>query len=726
MNSGARLSLIGTGIVAALCVLALIVFASTFDLNDYKERIETTVLKETGRKIRFDGDLKLEFFPNLGVELGHVQLSNAAGFNESPMIEAASARVGVRLFPLFKGDVKFGHLELNGLVLNLSRNSDGVANWDDLVGREQVAEIAADTKGATPFSLEIEGVSVKDASLFWDDRVSDSTFILRGVNLETGKIYKGAPFPVKASLEFSCSNPDAKGTLQFSGESSIDFENREYAHMNMKLSANAEGKAVPGGQGSADMVLQFAVLDFNKEHAQVTGLEVTTYGGTVHMDGTFDGITNGIKKMVATVTVDPFDAKQSLKALGLATPETADPAALTKVGGMAELAYAPGSVHLKEFQVDLDGSRIVGEAKRDVIDGDPAVFARLDVGELDLDRYLPPDHEQKTRESKAAVEAGQKTERILDTALLRRLQLDLEAKVAKLRVRGGWLEKIKVVAKARQGLIRLSPLSANLYGGSLSSGMTLNAMGKYPKMDVIAGLDKVDIGALSKDVLGKETYAGILNFNTAFSCQGERVPSMLRSMNGKVGFHLADGVFPGVNLVRMAKDTHADEDKKGTVEAAKTDSTKFGSIAGTGIITAGVLRNRDLEVKAPGLRADGNGAVVLPTRQIDYLLKVKLVPTNEGQGGKSSKDMFGVMVPIRVSGSLDNPRYWVSVTEYVKSLGGAVIGTAGSLIGGVKDAIVGVGKAVDESCCGDETSTKDTGSKQEAEPEKKGWLFGIF
>ncbi len=87
----------------------------------------------------------------------------------------------------------------------------------------------------------------------------------------------------------------------------------------------------------------------------------------------------------------------------------------------------------------------------------------------------------------------------------------------------------------------------------------------------------------------------------------------------------------------------------------------------------------------------------MPTRKLDYLLKVKLVPTSEGQGGKDSDDMFGVMVPIRVAGTIENPRYWVSITEYVKALGGAVIGTAGSVIKGVTGAIFGIGKALDRS-----------------------------
>ena len=282
------------------------------------------------------------------------------------------------------------------------------------------------------------------------------------------------------------------------------------------------------------------------------------------------------------------------------------------------------------------------------------------------------------------------------------------------------MQNVKAVIKARHGLVRISPVSADSYGGTISAGATINGMSKYPKTDLILGVEKMNVGALSRDVLGNTDYAGIADVHVALSCDGARVPVMLRSMNGKVGFSLVDGIFPGVDLIRMAKDTHRSKDKKGgKVEASEADATKFGSISGTGVITGGILRNHDLEVKAPGLRAKGQGSVVLPTKQIDYLVKVKLTPTAQGQGGKSSDDLYGIMVPIHVSGSLDDPRYWVSVSEYAKALGGAVIDTAGAVLGGVKKAIKGVGEAIDESCC------EDGGTSKEAPPKRKRFL-GIF
>lgn len=277
-----------------------------------------------------------------------------------------------------------------------------------------------------------------------------------------------------------------------------------------------------------------------------------------------------------------------------------------------------------------------------------------------------------------------------------------------------WFDNLVMAIKAGQGIVRVSPLSAGLYDGTLSGSLSINALQEYPHTDIIFGLDKVNVSKLSRDVLGNESYSGILNLNGAASCEGELVSTMLRSMQGKIAFNLDQGRFPGVDLIRMAKETHQKEklDKKGKVVADKADSTRFGSISGTGIIRAGILKNDDLEIKAPGLRGDGEGAILLPTREIDYLLKVKLISAREDKTDMDSEDMFGVMVPIRVGGTLENPHYWVSITEYVKALGGAVIGTAGAIIGGVYDAVKGVGSVVTGNCCDEEDEKKAAPKKE--------------
>lgn len=430
MSRALRLSLIGFGITIALICVAVGIFAATFDLNDYKGRIQQAVKDETGRTLTFGGDLRLSFFPGIGVELGSVSMSNSRGFGDTPMVSADSGRVTVRILPLLLGKIRFGQLVLNGLSVSLSRNDEGVGNWHDLVGRKPAANNTK-SSGEGTFALDVSGVDVNGASLRWDDRLTNIAFVVEKLDLTTGRIYKAAPFPLEATLQFDCARPNVRGKLSLSSKSSIDLQNRIYGHMDMKLLVEAEGKDVPGGKGSIVASAQLAVLDFIKEHAQVTGLAMSGFGSTVHVDGTIDGITDGVNKAVGTISFDPSDLRKVLDDLALPIPQMADENALSNVSGVLEGVYTPGNVHVKSLQADIDGSRIIGKARIRTGQGEPDIFARLDVGEMDLDRYLPPDHAETKSKTRAAVKSGEMPDLLLDSKLLRKISMDVEVKAAR-------------------------------------------------------------------------------------------------------------------------------------------------------------------------------------------------------------------------------------------------------------------------------------------------------
>jgi len=702
MTKAVQISLLAGGLVATALIVGLVVFAATFNINDYKAEIARMVKEGTGRTLTFTGDIGLVLFPRPGVTVNGAELSNAPGFGDAPMARVRAARATFLLRPLFSGDVRISTVDLDGLVLSLARNVQGVTNWDDLTGGGKGESAPG---GKSKFSLEVDGVAIRDAAVSWDDRKADVTMGVEGVTLDMGEVRPGAPFPVKGGLTFQSSRPEVKGSATFAATVSLDGGDR-FGLRAATVSLTAQGAAVPGG--TADVTAAVDEADGGAGVLKLKGLTVTGYGATIHFDGSFAGLGEGVEELAGVLTLDPCDGRKVLAALTGAEPDTTDKAALAKVGGSANVAYTPRSVAIRELNFDMDGNGLRGEVNVSGGDAGVSCYARLDADTVDADRYLPPKGE------KAAASDGPES-RWLRSDRLQRLTVDAEATVAKLHVAGVWMQNVRVTVKGRNGLVRVSPVEADLYGGKLSLAATVNALTNRPKTDLLASLDKVDVGALSRDALGDQSYGGILDLKGTAAFEGDKTSTMLGTMNGKFRLELADGVFPGVDLLGLAKTTQASQQKEGTVEASDTDSTRFGSITGTGIIRNGILDNRDLAVKAPGLRADGEGAISLPTGQINYLLKVKLVPTSEGQGGKDSTDMLGIMVPVRVTGTLGDPHYGVSLAEYVKALGGAVVGVAGTVFKGVTGAISTVGKMV--------TGGEDT---EETSTEKKNGLHNLF
>jgi AsmA protein len=560
-------------------------------------------------------------------------------------------------------------------------------------------------------------VRVTDATLAWDDRRADMAVTLHGLALTTGTIGGGEPFPVTARCDVRSTAPEMAGELGL--EARVALAPDSLAFSDVTIRAQGEGAGVPGTSASLSARAAGVAVDLRGDTVRVDGLAVTGYGVTARASGSLAGFGRD-GRLTATVGLDRFDARQTLATLGLAVPETADPATLTRVEATAALVIHARGFEAREIEARIDDTTVSGSLSRRDDGRGPVDTVRLVLDTLDMDRYLPgrkPAQGAAPAVAAPRQDAPAESDQLIDAAMLRGLSLELHASADQLRVGGARLADVVATVTARDGLVRLSPLKAALYGGTLAVGATVNVTGEHPATDLIVGVDRVDMGALSRDVLGSEEYQGALSLNGALACQGAGRAAMLRSLGGRVSLSLADGVFPGVDLMSMARTTHERRSRAdGTVEAASTDATRFGSITATGVIKDGVLTTRDLEVKAPGLRADGLGSVNLPTGALDSLIKVKLVPTAKGQGGKASADLYGVMVPIRVTGTLDAPRYHVSIAEYVKALGGAVLDTAGSVLHGVTGIVRGVGKAITG---GGDNATDD------AEPKKRGF-FDLF
>jgi AsmA protein len=98
-----RITKIILGLVAALAALfaiaaiAVIVF---FDPNDFRENIAEAVKESTGRELTIDGEVSLQLFPWIAVEIGHTALGQATGFGDEPFAEFDRAELSVRLMPL--------------------------------------------------------------------------------------------------------------------------------------------------------------------------------------------------------------------------------------------------------------------------------------------------------------------------------------------------------------------------------------------------------------------------------------------------------------------------------------------------------------------------------------------------------------------------------------------------------------------------------------------------
>ncbi|GAC1630117.1 MAG: hypothetical protein NVS9B10_22240 [Nevskia sp.] len=259
------------GILAALllaAVLAVGAFALLFDPNDFRGRITVEVRKATGRDLVI-GDIKLSLFPTLGARIGKATLSNASGFGDQPFAAVAEADVGVQLLPLIlRREVKVSTVALTGLQLDAVKNADGRSNWDDLQKIVETPSAPQPPASGAPAikSIDISGISIKDASISYTDNQAKTSYKLSRLNLRTGTIRPGSPFDFALDCAISSARPAANANVSLGAKLAFDRAKQRLdgSKIVLKLKAALPDRKFDlelGGNAGADLAKQLFSTD---------------------------------------------------------------------------------------------------------------------------------------------------------------------------------------------------------------------------------------------------------------------------------------------------------------------------------------------------------------------------------------------------------------------------------------------------------------------------------
>lgn len=118
-------------VASFIIVLALggFFFVRNFDLNRYKGYIEETVLRETGRQLKLNGDAKLGISLIPTVVINDVTFSNPEWAENPYMAKLDKLEVKFAILPLLKKQIVVDKLILQKPEIYLETSRDGVNSW---------------------------------------------------------------------------------------------------------------------------------------------------------------------------------------------------------------------------------------------------------------------------------------------------------------------------------------------------------------------------------------------------------------------------------------------------------------------------------------------------------------------------------------------------------------------------------------------------------------------
>ena len=688
------------GLAALLLIVLMIpgfigLFLYLVDVNRFKGEIVQYVKDQTQRDLVLQGDLKLTFFPKLGLESGKMSLSQRTSAREFASVN--NARFSIAWLPLLHKQLVFDHVEIDGARANLTRFKDGTTNYDDLLIRDETL---------SPVTFDIDGVHITDSSINWQDEVKWQRVALQDIQIETGRLADRVPGNLKASFHLnsemarSDSNIELKSSLfydrkagryEFAGiEGTLGGTAGGFSNLDLKFKGGldihpaqelmlAENLAVSGtanyGQRSIDAKLGVPKLQFAKgilsgselaldatvsqfDEKWTTAVQITAFESANRMlnaaelraDFAFNGGGRTLQgKLSSPASVD-FETTPKLKlsaiTLNFSATHPMLSAGLTAsaAGSMqADLAERNASL---DFKARVDDSAITG--KMALLDfSHPAYTFDININRLPLDRYISADW----------IKRYQNDDTLIDLGDLKDLELHGTVHAGEIKTAKLEASKLAAEIKIEQSALTIAPLTARCYGGTMTGSLSASALGK-PQITLKQNLKGLQMKALLANTADADRLSGKGDLDIDISAEGASIGALRKSLNGSVSLALARGTLSGIDwrtALISGKDDLGTSSGARVHETRLSESTDFSELKAVFNIKDGSSHGNSFDMRSPLFRIAGEGDFVLDSGLIDYQLAATVAATLKRRSAGELAELRGVTVPVRVSGPWATP-----------------------------------------------------------------------
>ena len=461
------------------------------------------VSARTGRDFRIGGKLSWRVLPRIAVVADRLVLGNAPWGSRKEMARVEHASFELELWPLLRGDIRIGSVELDGVDLWLETDRNGEGNW-------VLAPPAQGTRGASGASgsqrsFELDALRLRDAVITYRDA--------RG---------PGAPHTLALSkLDFdrnaAGNRIDAQWTLQ-------------------KQDWRASGQLGP----IAALLADAADWPFD--------LELTTDGARVAAKGQ---LLHGSTLRAARLDLDAnVDKPAALAPWIAAAGRVPMPIELKSA-----IAASGGTVRADPLTLSAAGQALAGRATWS--SGEPwRLDASLKAGTIDLASVLP----KREAGSSGSVASGGASGPLFGDE---KLPIgDLPSAIVKVDLRIDQLRlpdlpplsAVTANIDLRPGVLLVKPLAFGVAGGSLKGGVAIRP-GAVPKLELQTNASGLSAEILARAAGSSHVGGGRVQLDAALTMAGNTPRALAASANGDLlvsvkDMTLAEGAVPsGTNLL---------------------------------------------------------------------------------------------------------------------------------------------------------------------------------
>ena len=362
--------------------------------------------------------------------------------------------------------------------------------------------------------------------------------------------------------------------------------------------------------------------------------------------------------ITGTLQVANFSPRALLERFGRDVPPTADPAVLREAALSADISFGANRAEFASLRMRLDDTNLTGRVE--VADfADSRYVFELDMDRINLDRYLPPV-------SEAPAAPGQEDQGF-DTATLADLNLAGRVSAGELQVSGLGLAGFSTDIDLAEGLGRIEPLEARLYGGEFRGAAELDIRAGGPLVSLRGSVDDVEMEGLLTALAGEPaSTSGTGIFDVELTGIGDNLDEVLSTATGSIEFALRDGALQGFNLDHTLCDLYNQLRGYPQPAPATVDATRYSLVRGTAQVRDGIASTTDLLGNVTTIEVSGEGRVDLVTYGIDFDLDAEMTAGIPIPGCETLDSLVGETIPVVVSGSVAEPRIGPDFEELLR------------------------------------------------------------
>jgi AsmA protein len=149
------------GILVAVIIVGVAIFAATFDVNRYHGRIQSELEQRLGRKVTL-GQMHLSVLPPRFRVQNIAILEDPKFPNPKPFIQADQLDVSVKLMPLLSKSIEIDSLKLQRPTVELVKNQLGVWNFASLGGNAPQASSSKSQFSLSELAIQDGLVAITD------------------------------------------------------------------------------------------------------------------------------------------------------------------------------------------------------------------------------------------------------------------------------------------------------------------------------------------------------------------------------------------------------------------------------------------------------------------------------------------------------------------------------------------------------------------------------------